>query len=284
MEPVRYSHIVVPFDGSDFAGRALPPAASLATEFGAVLHVVGVVTDEADAEGLHQRIEALETRADLGPVAVSVVRALDVADAIADAIADVARQLHPSVVVLASHGRGRVAGTVLGSVAMSVLTRHRSPIVVVGPQAREAWAPAPEPILACVDGSSASEAIVPIAGTWALALGVPLRIVTVAEPVPAPLAGRPYRRTHGPEIDADLYVEQLARTWATEGLAVDARAIYDPLSAAGAIVDNLDREPVGLVAVTTHARAGLAHALVGSTTARLVHDSPVPLLVAPPAR
>jgi nucleotide-binding universal stress UspA family protein len=65
---------------------------------------------------------------------------------------------------------------------------------------------------------------------------------------------------------------------------VDPLAIYHPLSPAQGIAEQLEREPAALVAVTTHARTGLAHALLGSTTARLVHDSPVPLLVTPIGR
>jgi nucleotide-binding universal stress UspA family protein len=284
IEPAHYRHVVVPLDGSDFAGRALRPGAALASAFGAVLHAVGVVTDEADAEGLHEHLESVEARSDLGPVAVSVVHALDVADAIADAIADVATQLPPSVVCMASHGRGRVAGAAVGSVAMSVLTRFRHPVVLIGPHVEPIWVPAERPILACVDGSTASEATLPVAAAWALALELPLRVVTVAEPVPAPLDGRPYQRAHGPDVDADSYVEQLAHTWARDNLAVDPLAIYHPLSPAQGIADHLEREPATLVAVTTHARTRLAHALLGSTTARLVHDSPVPLLVTPIAR
>jgi nucleotide-binding universal stress UspA family protein len=83
------------------------------------------------------------------------------------------------------------------------------------------------------------------------------------------------------EADADEYVEQVTQRWADERLAVNPCAIYHPLSPAQGIVDYLARVPVALVAVTTHARAGLAQALIGSTTARLVHDSPVPLLVTP---
>ena len=215
VEPARYRHVVVPLDGSDFAAHTLKSGASLARAFGAVLHVVGVVSEETEAEALHEHLESVEGRPELAPVAVSVVRALDVADTIADAIGDVAEQLRPSVVCMASHGRGRVGGALLGSVAMAVLTRYRNPTVLIGPQAADSGLPTAGPVLACVDGSEVSEATLPMAAAWALALGLPLRVVTVAEPVPSPLERHRYRRAFGPNVDADDYVEQLARAWNT---------------------------------------------------------------------
>ena len=79
-------------------------------------------------------------------------------------------ELGSAVVCLATRGRGRVAGTFIGSVAREVVRLSRDPIVAVGPLAerpprfvsRKSPAPLREPLslprlVACVDGSPASE-------------------------------------------------------------------------------------------------------------------------------
>ncbi len=57
--------------------------------------------------------------------------------------------------------------------------------------------------------------------------------------------------------------------------------VYDPISPADGIRTYLDQHPAGLVAVTTHARTGLARAVFGSQAASIVRVSPVPVLTVP---
>ena len=57
--------------------------------------------------------------------------------------------------------------------------------------------------------------------------------------------------------------------------------VRDPISPASGIRSYLDREPAGLVALTTHARSGLQRALLGADAAAIVDASVAPCLVAP---
>ena len=86
-------------------------------------------------------------------------------------------------------GRGRVAGAMIGSVARAVLQSSMAPMLAVGPQADRppllvgrprrrpgSW---PKPLsvrrlVACVDGSAASEAVLPVATQWAKAFEMSL--------------------------------------------------------------------------------------------------------------
>jgi nucleotide-binding universal stress UspA family protein len=87
---------------------------------------------------------------------------------------------------------------------------------------------------------------------------------------------------HGPDVDADRYVEELVARWTGAGLEVDGRAVYDPVDVAGSIIADIAGRPTGLVAATTHARRGPARLVLGSVAATVVHGSPAPVLLVPP--
>ncbi len=282
---IRYSHVLVPLDGSKFAAAAVQTARALAARFDAEVHGVSVAEHPDEVDVL--RRQAAETLGSEGAAErVHVV----VGDDPAAAIAETASGLGSALVCLSTHGRGRVTGAFVGSVARSLLQGAREPIIAVGPLAdrpRPFASTAPVPLsvprlVACVDGSPASESLLPVAGAWADALGMSLTILTVAEPIPPPIQPEAtwYRR-HGPEEDADAYARRLAERWKDVAGQVDSLVVYDPISPADGLRTYLDQQPAGMVAVTTHARTGLRRVLLGADAANIVHASTAPALVVP---
>jgi nucleotide-binding universal stress UspA family protein len=139
-------------------------------------------------------------------------------------------------------------------------------------------------LVACVDGSEASESVLPDAAAWANALGMRLSIVTVAEPAPPPVrVGAVLTRRLGPDGDVEQYVTDLARRWADEAKDVTGQVAYDPVSVTDGLSTHLREDPAGLVAVTTHARSGLRRLFLGASAAAIVATSAVPTLVVPVA-
>jgi nucleotide-binding universal stress UspA family protein len=59
--------------------------------------------------------------------------------------------------------------------------------------------------------------------------------------------------------------------------------VYDPINPGDGLKDYLASHPAGLVAVTSHLRGRLAHAVLGSGAAQIVHVSTAPALVLPTA-
>jgi nucleotide-binding universal stress UspA family protein len=277
VEPVTFARVVVPLDGSAFAQLALWPARALSPRFGAELRLLGVGVDDADAEALAWRLDPLAK--EIGATFETPV-GRDVPATILDVVAERERTL----LCLASHGRGRLSGAALGSVANGVLAAADQPVMLVGPQLEPQRSLTEGPVLACVDGSSASEALIPVAASWATALGVPLGITTVAEPMPQPLDDRPYRRLHGPTTNAQAYVDGLATAWEGRAPSIIPVALYDPLGPAEGLSQYLEQAAAGLLVVNTHARTGLSGAILGSQVTAIVSISPVPVLVAPRAR
>jgi nucleotide-binding universal stress UspA family protein len=194
-------------------------------------------------------------------------------------------------VCLTTHGRGRLRGALVGSVARSLLQRSPEPIIALGPMAdNPGWTPRPrswpEPlsaarIVACVDGSDTSEEVLPLAATWARALHMTLTILTVIEDAPPPI--RPELATHryGSHGNAERYIGELVQRWQALVPEIDGEVLRDPISPAAGIRLHLDERPAGLVAVTTHARSGMQRVLLGAAAASIVEASPAPSLVAP---
>lgn len=74
----------------------------------------------------------------------------------------------------------------------------------------------------------------------------------------------------------------LAQRWLLDGADVTAAVEYDPIGPAPGLATHLERQPADLVAVTTHARSGVARLVLGSGAASIIHAATVPVLVVPP--
>ena len=196
---LQVRHVLVPLDGSEFALQALPTARVLAERFRSELQAIGVAGADDDA----QRLRSLASAAlgvDVGDDRAMVVTGGEPAETIARRAAE----LGSCVVCLTTHGRGRLQGALVGSVARSLLQRSSEPMVALGPSAdNPGWTPRPrswpEPlsvprVVACVDGSDTSEQVLPIAGAWARALGMSMTILTVADDAPTPIRGEQHSR------------------------------------------------------------------------------------------
>ncbi|MPY93656.1 MAG: hypothetical protein GEV08_11525 [Acidimicrobiia bacterium] len=275
--------VLVPLDGSELAERALPVARWAAAGLGGPLELLLVAVDDEEAARFAGYLATVGAREGLGEGAVTVVLDRDAAEGIRRTAAG-----RPGALVcLATHGWGRAAGP-LGSVATVVTAGLGQPVLAVGRQARPG--PPGAPVLACVDGSIASEAVLAPAAAWAGALGAPLHVLTVYEPIPEPDHRGHYHRSHGPTVDAEAYVAGLAERAAdlvgagAGGLAPAGVAVADPISATDGIRTHLAEHPAQLLVVSTRARTGLSRFVLGSEAARIVGHSPAPVLVVPLAR
>jgi nucleotide-binding universal stress UspA family protein len=278
-----YRTILVPLDGSHFADAALPTARALAARFGATIHTVTVAISDFELPRIRgEAAQALGTDADDPRIHV------EVDTDVAAAVHRCASHLDSSLVCLSTHGQGHVAGTLIGSTPRDIIERGREAVVVAGPNVvhpdlEDETATPPLDVghlVACVDGTPASEGGLSVAAAWAHALGMKLTIVTVAEPCPPPVRiGAPWRRHHGPNEDADEYLRRLGEQWALEAPGLETVVVYDSISVAAGMKDYLAAHPTGLVAVTSRLRGPLAHLVFGSGAAEIVHASSAPALV-----
>ena len=114
-DPV-YHTVLVPLDGSHLADGALPTARALAARFGATIHVITVAVSDFELQRIRgEAAHALGTDPDDPCIHV------EVDTDVAGAVHRCASQLDSCLVCLSTHGRGRVAGTVIGSTARDII-------------------------------------------------------------------------------------------------------------------------------------------------------------------
>jgi nucleotide-binding universal stress UspA family protein len=127
-------------------------------------------------------------------------------------------------------------------------------------------------IVVPLDGSSLSEAIVPV--VEALARDYGAGIVLVRAIAPQRATGAEF----GPQQEAETYLSTVAASLERRGgRGVDWRVWYD--EPGRAIVSAATSVEADLVAMATHGRGGLGRLLLGSVAAAVVHASPMPVLL-----
>ena len=279
---VTYANVLLPLDGSEQAATALRTAVASASRFGATLHIVIVDPSESTLD----RLGTLSAEmVGLSPADSRIhrVQGTEVALAI-DALAD---ELGSCLVCMATHGRGRVAGAMIGSVARTVLRDRRRPVVLVGPLAdRSPFVGEMKPppltvgrVVACV---SVDEPVpdfdtlstVWAASDWARAFDMPLTVLTVAVP-----SNEISRSAQTEVIEARLH--GIVGHVGSGPMLPDIAVQYDPISVAAGVRTYLSAHPAGLLVVSTHARSGIDRLVHGAAAARIIAESPVATLALP---
>lgn len=139
-------------------------------------------------------------------------------------------------------------------------------------------------ILLATDGSAASDHAAQIAVGLAKAHGARLTAAYVVDPYPYlgigeanPLGFQAYMSAalqHASEAH-----NKVAALCEQAGVKYEARLVEDAAAAAG-IVESARQTGADLVVVGSHGRTGVARLMLGSVAAKVVAESPVPVLVA----
>ena len=166
-------------------------------------------------------------------------------------------------------------------------------------------------ILVPLDGSELAEQVLPYVQQIAQGLKIPLEFLRVIEPVNPEMAGVAYRSgvapypataesagarsttpissPHGPYLDqivasqrshAQDYLDRLTTVARQAGLVVST-SVHEG-SPAHYIVEEAQKKPTTLIAMTTHGRSGITRWMLGSVTDKVLHATTNPLLVVRP--
>ncbi len=291
-----YDTLLVPLDGSSFGERALPYALAVARRTGArieLVHVhelpvdvVGLALDPQSDEEARERARgylesmatALAERSGI-PVGARVVVGHPVPTIEAEATA-----VGAGMIVMSTHGRGRLARAWLGSVAEGLVREVELPVLMVRPHDD---GPAVDEeaeldrIVVALDGSSLSERIL----RHAAALGDADRTqYTLLRVVPSALVVGGYsfhsdlERVQEVEASARAYLEGVVP--ALEGHAADVRVlVVQSESPAAAILDVAEETGADVIAMTTHGFGGLKRLVLGSVSDKVLRAGDVPVLI-----
>ena len=137
-------------------------------------------------------------------------------------------------------------------------------------------------IVVPLDGSSLSEQVLPYVRQLAAGLSIPVTLISVVEPPPIGVAQGLNPQLHEHETDqlisrARSYLDPVANALRDAGIEImTATPTGIP---AQAIVDEAEKEPDTLIAMSGHGRSGVARWWLGSVADRVLHLTNSPMLI-----
>ncbi len=303
----RFRSILVPLDGSTFAGHALPLAARIADRTGGKLRLVLVhelpsAPLDPIAAKMFTSMELATRRAERGYLRGVQARlreggtrmssAVTMTGSPGPALRQYVEELGVDLIVMATHGRGGVRRAWLGSVADYLIRNLNIPVLLVRPQEgveEPERVPTPLQLLVPLDGSPLAEEALPLAVELARALDLEIALVQVVAPVlPSSDAAFPVPSAYDEDFTASVrdqaqdYLDDLAQGLRDRGLRATAAATIG-WNAADALLGLARPEQVALMVTATHGRGGLRRLALGSVADKLVRGAEVPVLVYRPA-
>jgi nucleotide-binding universal stress UspA family protein len=279
-----FARILAATDFSAPSDAALAHARYLAESTGASLHVLHVVDNMfmrvVLADPRDYETAALRQMQDRVPA--GAILAVERSDEPADEITSYARTHGIDLIVMGTHGRGRMAHLLLGSVAEKVARTAPCPVLTMREAAPAPGAEGPR-ILVPTDFSASSDAALGSAKRLAARLGGSIRLLHVMEhsavgmsPASEMFIPEP------PEIRAERVAN--ARVQLSRRILVDSRSrvkatsdvVFGPTGAM--ITAYAGDSGFDLIVMGTRGRTGLAHLLMGSVAESVIRTAHCPVL------
>jgi nucleotide-binding universal stress UspA family protein len=294
-----FKHLLVPLDGSPLAESTLPVVAALADTLHCQVTLLHVLERRPPAE-IHgaphladgaQAQTYLEAAGRQLPADARVDRHVhsEKEQDVPRSIADHAAELGVDLVVLCTHGRGRLRHRLLGGIAQRVAGLGSVPILLAPPADAPARPFRCETMLVPLDGQPAHEQGLEPAADLARACHASLHLLAVV-PTLGTLSGEhaaagqmlPVATSVLLELDedrAERYVTEIVARLAGTGLTVTAEVGRgDPTAM---ILETAKRSLTDLIVLGTHGRSGLDAFWSASVAPRIAQKSQVPVLLIP---
>ncbi len=292
--------ILLPTDFSGYSNQAFEHALAWATSFGADIHMLHIVTvhnfDPFNPElgfpeqGMNDHLRESAERA-MDKIAGSMQ---DEAPTITmetrtgfspwNEIIDTAARIEADIIVMATHGRKGLQKLFLGSTTEKVVEHAACPVLLLRPRENEEMPEAGDvaSILLPSDFSDEAGDAAPVAIALAKHFGAKLNLFhCVEQDVPPPYYAAGITSIF--ELNDDILA--VSRKHLAELLTDDEADDVDhdfiiregrsPLE----IVAFAREAAVDLIVMATHGYSGFEQALLGSTTDRVIRNTPCPLLV-----
>jgi nucleotide-binding universal stress UspA family protein len=280
-----WQNILLPLDGSDLSTWALVRARHLLEREGVsvtLLRVIECRDDRANDLGYQ-----LDSRHGVARNALAEIRRrflnrsgavsaeLRFGDPATEILRETAEGSH-DLILMSTVGRPGLGRSLIGGVAQRVLRSSSSPLLLFRPRLgadEEMSHPEAlgtmrfERLLVALDGSEAAEEILPAAESMARTFGSTVHLFRA---VSAASTGLPERR------EAEDYLTSWERRLATRG--IPSEVSVGTGDAAGSAVALIRERGIDSVALTSHARKGLARSVYGSVSEEILREADVSLL------
>ena len=264
--------IVACLDGSAYAESILPYARGIAMSSGARLTLLGVIEAESTQSEAKRYLNVL---ADHLHAKGKIKRTLTNAT---DGILEELGQNPNCLPALTTHGRTGLLETLFGSVVLAVIRGSRRPVLVYRPQSGAVASDQVrqiQTVIAALDGSGFSEKILAFAAGLAKQVSAGLQLLQVLE-VTTP--GRQDFADLREDILESSYLQRKAReTEGHWGIEADWDVLHG--SPGPAICAYLKGRPDSVLAMTSHARAGLERTFFGSVSGECLRRAGVPIMI-----
>jgi nucleotide-binding universal stress UspA family protein len=282
-----FERLVVAYDGSEPAGAAADLAFELSRRSGGRLTLAYVLEVPDPYPGLtlvapriEQAEEDWQTRlaalAAGAPDEASVETELLVANKAGGALLELLREHRADVLVAGTHGVGGFKRTLLGSVSQQLLEHAPCSVLLVRDRPR---LDGPRTVVAALDGSAATPAVLAMAQRAATILSAQLVLAHAAEELIPSFASidqqhalRAWAREEGQRILDE------ARGSVTAPLEAVAEELREGRATQELVALCHERRPV-LTVAGSRGRHGFKGLLLGSTARHLVNNAPCPILI-----
>jgi len=264
-----FDEILACLDGSSLAQEILPLAHGIAAATSATLTLIRVVADADELAAEESELSQCARRY------CADVRFLLSADPAAAIVGELESKPN-AIAAMTTHGRTALSEAILGSVALRVIHGSSRPVILYRALSGDGEAPKKiKTLVLALDGSEFSERMIPFAAEMAKALAARLVLVQALPPQPSipGLAGQGKSDT----LESS-YLHGIARKIKRKhGIDCEWEVLHgDP---ADALCRYLKGMPETMLAITSHARAGLRRALLGGVAAACLRRAGVPVLL-----
>ena len=273
-----YTKVVVPLDCSPLAEVALPYAEEIAGKMGSDIVLLTVLSSEESEEIQNHlayskkmvsstRLQVKKYLEDARETGISIGTATRTGSA-AEGILEYADKGYPCLIVMATHGRSGISRWAVGSVADKVIkSTSKQPLLLVRAKGAHPDVRAKRILKKAIvplDGSSASESVLPYIGEIARNLEMDITLLRVTS-----------------KKDKITEVESYLRNWC-QRLAEDGiSAGYEVRkgNAAEQIIEYADETATDLIAMTTRGQSSLNLFSLGSVAQKILMDGNSPLFL-----
>jgi nucleotide-binding universal stress UspA family protein len=295
-----FKHILVPLDGSRMAEAALPVAASLARTLKASVMLLHVIESDAPEQVHSERHLTAPGEAE-AYLAETASRAFEAGiqvewhvhtaavDNVPASLVEHAEELKPDLMVMCSHGGGRMRDVLFGNIAQQVISRGVTPVLMLQPE-KPSDAPFQlKKILVPLDDKSIHDQSLLYARDLAGLYQAEIYMLTVI-PTLGTLPGEeaatgsllPSTTAAMLDIEQETAREHI-RTHLDElrQSGFDAKAEVARGDTAATITETANRTGADLIILSTHRRAGLGAFWERSVTPMVARKTKIPLLLIP---